>query len=62
MWIYKLLSAMGWSSLGIIIGILISAFFYEKDTDYDDILQDTYDRGYEDGQNSVRGNEDGEKR
>lgn len=56
----ELLANIGLIALGAVIGAVIMACISEGS--YVDALQDAYDKGREDGQKSMRGEEDAQKR
>lgn len=48
----EILISIGIFALGVVIGVVVMACM--ATAGYADTLQDTYDRGYEDGQKSMR--------
>lgn len=56
----ELLANIGLIALGAVIGVVMMACVSAGS--YVDVLQDAYDKGREDGQKSMRGEEDAQKR
>lgn len=56
----EILANIGLIALGAVIGAVIMACISAGS--YVDVLQDAYDKGREDGQKSMRGEEDAQKR